>query len=354
MKRYVVAAFPSACGKTNMAMMMPNLPGWKVECVGDDIAWMKFDTEGRLRAINPENGFFGVAPGTNTQSNPNAMKTVFKNTIFTNTALTSDGGVFWEGLEGELSKDLSVTSWKGQEDWQKLSKEEKKISPAAHPNSRFCAPISQCPIVDPDWEKPEGVPIDAILFGGRRPLTIPLIYEAFDWTHGVFVGASMRSEATAAAADFTKKEILNDPFAMRPFFGYSMAQYLEHWLSLQNRLGVKLPKIFHVNWFRKGSDGRFIWPGFGDNVRVLDWILRRCDGEDIAQQSPIGLIPKPGTVNIEGLKDVDMEELFRMPKVELEKEVSELERYFAEQLPNQLPAQVAKELEDFKQRIAKM
>jgi len=205
-KKYIAAAFPSACGKTNLAMLTPTLPGWKAECVGDDIAWMKFDPEGRLRAINPENGFFGVAPGTNTSSNPNAMKTIFRNTVFTNTAMTSDGGVFWKGLEEETPRDVSITTWTGQENWQDLSEDEKKKNPAAHPNSRFCTPISECPIVDPNWEHPSGVPIDAILFGGRRPKTIPLVYESLNWLHGIFVGLCMRSEATAAAADHKGKK----------------------------------------------------------------------------------------------------------------------------------------------------
>ncbi len=337
-----------------MAMITPTLPGWKAECVGDDIAWMKFDKEGRLRAINPENGFFGVAPGTNTKSNPNAMATVFKDTVFTNVAMTSDGGVYWEGLEDETPDDVSITSWHGRERWQALSNEEKKHHPAAHPNSRFCSPIRNCPIVDPRWEDPEGVPIDAILFGGRRPKTIPLVYESFDWNHGVFVGSSMRSEATTAAADFRKGDILNDPFAMRPFFGYNFSQYMEHWLSLQNRPGAKLPKIFHVNWFRRAEDRSFLWPGFGENIRVIDWICRRCDGEDIAEKSPIGLIPKLGSINTEGLGKVEMESLFRLPKAELEEEVRELEKYFDEQLPGQIPAIVAHELESFKARIAQM
>ena len=340
-------------------MITPTLPGWKAECVGDDIAWMKFDKDGRLRAINPENGFFGVAPGTNTKSNPMAMETIFKDTVFTNVASTSDGGVFWEGLEKEVPEDLSITSWVGKENWREwyetLSDEDKKkgTNNAAHPNSRFCAPIRNCPIIDPKWEDPEGVPIDAILLGGRRPATIPLVYEAFNWQHGVFVGASMRSEATTAASDFKKGDILNDPFAMRPFFGYSFSQYMEHWLSLRNRPGVQLPKIFHVNWFRKNKDG-FIWPGFGDNCRVIDWICRRCDEEDIAEESPIGLIPKPGTINTEGLGDVDMKALFHLSKPELEKEVRDLEKYFDEQLPGQLPREVTEEFESFKRRIANM
>lgn len=352
-KRYIAAAFPSACGKTNLAMITPTLPGWKAECVGDDIAWMRFNEEGRLMAINPENGFFGVAPGTNTSSNPNAMKTIFKNTIFTNVAATSDGGVFWEGLENDVDKDVSITSWLGAKDWQNLSKEEKKKTPAAHPNSRFCSPIAQCPIIDPQWEDPRGVPIDAILFGGRRPNTIPLVYEANDWNHGVFVGASMRSEATSAAADLKKGELLHDPFAMRPFFGYNFTHYLKHWLNLQHRNGVQMPKIFHVNWFRK-ENGKFIWPGFGDNLRVLDWIFRRCDGEDIAQPSPLGLIPKPGTINTEGLPPIDMAKLFELSKEDLRKEVAVIEEYFEKELSGDVPQAVQQELEAFKSRVEAM
>ena len=352
-KKYVAAAFPSACGKTNLAMLTPTIPGWKAECVGDDIAWMRFNKDGRLMAINPENGFFGVAPGTNTSSNPNAMKTVFRNTIFTNVAATSDGGMFWEGLEKEVPKDVSITSWRGVSDWQNLSAEEKKKNPAAHPNSRFCTPISQCPIIDPSWEDPRGVPIDAILFGGRRPNTIPLVYEANDWNHGVFVGASMRSEATAAATDFRKGDLLHDPFAMRPFFGYSFSHYLEHWLSLQHQEGVKMPRIFHVNWFRK-ENGKFLWPGFGDNVRVLDWIFRRCDGEDIAQPSPLGLIPKKGSINTEGLGPIDMDKLFEMSKEDLQKEVAVMEEYFEKQLSGKIPLAVRQQLEEFKGRVESM
>ena len=351
-KHYIAAAFPSQCGKTNLAMLTPSLPGWKAECVGDDIAWMKFDENGQLRAINPENGFFGVCPGTNTHSNPNAMATVFKNTIFTNVAKTSDGGVYWEGLEKEVDPSLKITSWLGVENWQDLSPEEKKAHPAAHPNSRFCTPTKQCPIVDPLWEDPKGVPIDAILFGGRRPESIPLVYEAFDWEHGVFVGAGMRSEGTSAATD-TGKAILHDPFAMRPFFGYNVGQYIQHWLELQ-KTGYKLPKIFHVNWFRKDANGKFMWPGFGDNIRVIDWIIKRCEGQDVAQKAPIGYIPKPGTINTEGLTNVDVEGLLAVSKEDLEKEVGELEEYFDQQLPDgQLPRSIAEQLEAFKERIAK-
>jgi len=239
-KRYIAAAFPSACGKTNLAMMSPSLPGYKIECVGDDIAWMKFDEEGTLRAINPENGFFGVAPGTSTKTNPVAMNTVFSNTIFTNVAKTSDGGVFWEGMEEDISNDASITSWLGEENW---SKESGK--PAAHPNSRFCSPAAQCPIIGPAWEDPAGVPISAILFGGRRPQGVPLIYESFDWKHGVMVGAAMRSEATAAA-EHKGKMIMNDPFAMRPFFGHNFGHYLQHWLSMEERTTKSMPKVFQI------------------------------------------------------------------------------------------------------------
>ncbi|XP_076303076.1 phosphoenolpyruvate carboxykinase [GTP]-like [Lasioglossum baleicum] len=338
-KRYIAAAFPSACGKTNLAMMQPTLPGYKIECVGDDIAWMKFDQEGRLRAINPENGFFGVAPGTSNATNPNAMKTIFKNTIFTNVAATNDGGVYWEGLEKEISDNVEITDWCGNK-WTKGSN-----TPAAHPNSRFCSPAKQCPIIDPAWEDSTGVPIDAILFGGRRPEGVPLIYQARNWQHGVFIGASMRSEATAAA-EHKGKVIMHDPFAMRPFFGYNFGHYLDHWLSMAKVKNVKLPAIFHVNWFRKSAEGKFLWPGFGENSRVLDWILRRIDGEDVAVNSPIGFLPKPGSFNLENINDnVNMEELFRLPKSFWQKEAKDLKEYFDAQVGNDLPVTIRSELE---------
>ncbi|KAK9308492.1 hypothetical protein QLX08_001641 [Tetragonisca angustula] len=338
-KRYITAAFPSACGKTNLAMLKPTLPGYKIECVGDDIAWMRFDQEGRLRAINPENGFFGVAPGTNCITNPNAMKTIFKNTIFTNVAATSDGGVFWEGMEEEISDDVEITDWRGKK-WTRGSK-----TPAAHPNSRFCTPIQECPVIDPGWEDPAGVPIDVILFGGRRPEGIPLIYQARNWQHGVFIGASMRSEATAAA-EYTDKVIMHDPFAMRPFFGYNFGHYLNHWLSMTKVKNAKVPAIFHVNWFRKNADGKYLWPGFGENSRVLDWILRRIDGEDIAVDSTVGLLPKSESFNLENLsKDVNMEELFSLPKSFWEKEVRDIREYFDMQVGDDLPAAIREELE---------
>ncbi|XP_068228855.1 phosphoenolpyruvate carboxykinase, cytosolic [GTP]-like isoform X1 [Palaemon carinicauda] len=349
-KRYIAAAFPSACGKTNLAMMTPSLPGYKVECVGDDIAWMKFDEDGILRAINPENGFFGVAPGTSMKTNPVAMKTILSNTIFTNVAKTSDGGVFWEGLEKEISNNVTITSWLGDTNW---SKESGK--PAAHPNSRFCTPAGQCPIIDPAWEDAKGVPISAILFGGRRPEGVPLVYEAFDWKHGVLVGASMRSEATAAA-EHKGKVIMHDPFAMRPFFGYNFGHYLQHWLTMENRTEKPLPKIFHVNWFRKDEKGSFIWPGFGENVRVLDWILRRIDGEDVGEESAVGLIPKPSSIKMEGLEDqnIDMDELFSLPKDFWQQEVRDIAKYFSEQIGEDLPNEVREELKRLDKRVEKL
>jgi len=346
-KKYVAAAFPSACGKTNLAMMTPTLPGFKVECVGDDIAWMKFDQNGQLKAINPEYGFFGVAPGTSDKTNPIAMKTIKENTIFTNVALTSEGNVYWEGLESEIKgkKDLKITSWKGQ-DWTLDSKE-----PSSHPNSRFCAPASQCPILDPNWESQDGVPISAIIFGGRRPQGVPLVYEAFDWNHGVFVGAALRSEATAAA-EHKGKVVMHDPFAMRPFFGYNFGHYLDHWLSFGTKPGLKLPKIFHVNWFRRGEDGSFLWPGFGENSRVLDWICRRVDGEDSAAATAIGYIPKEGALNLEGLdKPIDLHELFHLPTDFWLHECEEIAKYFDGQVGDDLPEEVAKQLLDLKARF---
>ncbi|XP_064416445.1 phosphoenolpyruvate carboxykinase, cytosolic [GTP] isoform X1 [Latimeria chalumnae] len=346
-KKYIAAAFPSACGKTNLAMMNPSLPGWKVECVGDDIAWMKFDSDGRLRAINPENGFFGVAPGTSMKTNPNAMKTILKNTMFTNVAETNDGRFYWEGIDEPLASGITVTSWLGKQ-WKPGDKD-----PCAHPNSRFCAPASQCPIMDPDWESPDGVPIEGIIFGGRRPKGVPLVYEAFNWKHGVFVGTAMRSEATAAA-EHKGKVVMHDPFAMRPFFGYNFGRYLEHWLSMEHRHGVRLPKIFHVNWFRKDTNGNFLWPGFGQNSRVLDWIFRRLDGEQSAVETPIGYVPASGALNLQGLGKVDMEELFSLPKEFWEQEVKDIRKYLMEQVNIDLPKEMSAELEALEKRVKKM
>lgn len=346
-KKYMAAAFPSACGKTNLAMMTPTLPGYKIHCVGDDIAWMRFDSNGQLRAINPEYGFFGVAPGTSMKTNPNAMLTIKKNTIFTNTAETSDGGVYWEGIDEEVPAGVKVTSWLN-EDWA-----PKQGKASAHPNSRFCAPASQCPIIDPDWESPHGVPIDAILFGGRRPEGVPLVYESFNWRHSVFIGASMRSEATAAA-EFKDKAVMHDPFAMRPFFGYNFGQYLDHWLSFEKKKGLKLPRIFHVNWFRRDAKGGFLWPGYGENSRVLDWICRQVDGEDVSKTSPIGYVPKAGSLNTDGLKEaVDFEALFSEPKDFWLRECDAIQKYFDEQLPDDLPEAIGAELHALRERLLK-
>ncbi|XP_072013378.1 phosphoenolpyruvate carboxykinase, cytosolic [GTP]-like [Amphiura filiformis] len=359
-KRYVAAAFPSACGKTNLAMINPTLPGWKAECVGDDIAWMKFDEEGRLRAINPEYGFFGVAPGTSHDTNPNAMETIKSNTVFTNVAETGDGGFFWEGLEKEVDKNVDITTWLGHKNWHKdmLSDAGKKIL-SAHPNSRFCAPASQCPVMDPAWEDPRGVPIDAIIFGGRRPKGVPLVYEAFNWQHGVFIGASMRSEATAAAQDASGKAmpkvVMHDPFAMRPFFGYNFGDYLAHWLSFQEKPGYKLPKIFHVNWFRKDSNGSFMWPGFGENTRVLEWIFKRCNEDNVAEKSAIGYVPTEGSINLDGLKEsVDMHGLYHLPKDFWLEECQAIRKYLKEQVNKDLPEAIKLELDALEQRVRKM
>ncbi|NXT66664.1 PCKGC protein, partial [Chaetops frenatus] len=346
-KKYFAAAFPSACGKTNLAMMNPSLPGWKIECVGDDIAWMKFDEQGNLRAINPENGFFGVAPGTSVKTNPNAIKTIFKNTIFTNVAETSDGGVYWEGIDEPLPAGVTVTSWKNK-DWSPDNGE-----PCAHPNSRFCSPARQCPIMDPAWESPEGVPIEGIIFGGRRPAGVPLVYEAFNWKHGVFVGAAMRSEATAAA-EHKGKIIMHDPFAMRPFFGYNFGKYLAHWLSMAHRPAAKLPRIFHVNWFRKDSQGKFLWPGFGENSRVLEWMFNRIEGKASAKPTAIGYIPTDAALNLKGLEDVNLTELFDISKEFWEKEVEEIKQYFEVQVNADLPYEIERELLALEMRIKQL
>lgn len=352
-KKYIAAAFPSACGKTNLAMLQATLPGYKVECVGDDIAWMKFDEEGNLRAINPENGFFGVAPGTNYTSNPNAMATVDRNTVFTNVAETSDGGVFWEGLEKEMDlEDIKITDWRGQPWIQGHTQ-----TPAAHPNSRFCAPCSQYPLLDPHWEDPNGVHIEAILFGGRRPDGVPLIYEAKSWEHGVFVGATMRSEATAAA-EHSGKVIMHDPFAMRPFFGYNFGDYLKHWLSFSKRSpSVNVPKIFHVNWYRKNSEGQFLWPGYGENIRVLDWIFRRIDKEEgIAEASPIGYLPAENSINLDGISypHLDMKELFRLSKDFWQKEMKDVRTFLETEVAADLPDDIRHELDQVERDVNDM
>lgn len=331
-KRYFAAAFPSACGKTNLAMLQSALPGWKIECVGDDIAWMRFGSDGRLYAINPENGFFGVAPGTSVRSNPHAMATVRQNSIFTNVALAPEGDVWWEGMTPAAPPKL--TNWLG-ESW---SPSDGK--PAAHPNARFTAPARQCPVIDPSWEDPKGVPISAILFGGRRSTTMPLVYEAFDWTHGVFIGASLSSETTAAAKGEVGK-LRHDPFAMLPFTGYHMGDYFNHWLTLGKTHPTHLPRIYGVNWFRKGPTGNFLWPGYGENARVLKWIFERTEGTAHAERTPVGFVPAAGALDLTGLglSEADLKPLLQIDTHEWLAEVEEMKSYlslFKEHLPQAL------------------
>ena len=344
-KRYVAAAFPSACGKTNMAMLIPTLPGWTCETVGDDIAWMKLDDEGRLRAINPEAGFFGVAPGTGEDTNPNALASLHSNSIFTNVALTDDGDIWWEGLTDEAPAHL--TDWKGQ-DWTPDSP-----TPAAHPNARFTAPASQCPSIAPEWEDPAGVPISAILFGGRRATNVPLVTEAYDWQQGTFLGSIMSSEKTAAAAG-TIGEVRFDPFAMLPFMGYNAGDYMKHWLDMGQATDTeKLPRLFWVNWFRKGEDGSFLWPGFGENSRVLKWVFERLDGTADAVDTAIGRVPTPDSLDTEGL-DVDeatMAQLLRVDNEAWRGEIPLIEDHFAF-VGERLPDELADELRELEKRLA--
>jgi phosphoenolpyruvate carboxykinase (GTP) len=342
--KYVTGAFPSACGKTNLAMMIPSLEGWKVETIGDDIAWMKFHDDGKLYAINPEAGFFGVAPGTGYETNPNAMKAVEGDTIFTNCALTDDGDIWWEGMTKESPAHL--VDWHGN-DWTPDSE-----APAAHPNARFTVSAAQAPSMAPEWEDPEGVPIDAFLFGGRRASVVPLVREAFDWEHGVFLGATMSSEMTAAAFG-TVGQLRFDPFAMLPFCGYDMGAYFEHWLEMGRKGDAdKLPKIFYVNWFRKDADGKFIWPGFGENSRVLEWVFRRCNGESEVVATPIGNVPAPGELNVDGLgmEDDAMAELLAVDTEALAAELPQVEEHLAKF--DNLPAEVQAHLDKLKAKLA--
>jgi phosphoenolpyruvate carboxykinase (GTP) len=336
--KYVTGAFPSASGKTNLAMLIPTLPGWKAETVGDDIAWMKFGDDGRLYAVNPEAGFFGVAPGTGVKTNPNAMATVERNSIFTNCALTDDGDVWWEGMTDDPPEH--AIDWHGNP-WTPDSDE-----PAAHPNARFTTPAAQCPSIAPEWEDPKGVPIDAFLFGGRRATVVPLVTEAFDWEHGVFLGATMSVETTAAAAGDVGK-LRFDPMAMLPFCGYNMADYFGHWLRVgREHDSGKLPRIYLVNWFRKDAEGNFVWPGFGENSRVLEWIFRRCDGEVEATDSVIGRVPNPQDINTDGLDlgDGGIDHLLEIDADELRQQLPQVEEHlarFGDRLPDEVQAQLA-------------
>ncbi|WP_314454977.1 phosphoenolpyruvate carboxykinase (GTP) [uncultured Actinomyces sp.] len=345
---HVTAAFPSACGKTNLAMLQPTIPGYKVETVGDDIAWMRPGPDGRLRAINPEAGFFGVAPGTSYDTNPMAMDTMKANTIFTNVALTDDGDVWWEGIDAPMPEHL--IDWQGNDFTPADAAEGKK---AAHPNSRFTTPASQCPIVCPDWEAPEGVAIDAILFGGRRATNVPLVAEQYENAHGVFIGSSVASEVTAAALDAKVGSLRHDPMAMLPFCGYHMADYWSHWLEMQEKLGDKFPKVYQVNWFRKDENGKFIWPGYGDNSRVLDWIVRRASGEVEAIDGVTGRYPKFEDFNLEGL-DLGEEEWAKMYDIDPEAwaaEMDDTEEYY-KQFGDKLPEAIKEQLAKFRERIA--
>ena len=343
--KYIGGAFPSACGKTNLAMLIPTLEGWTVETIGDDIAWMKFGDDGRLYAINPEAGFFGVAPGTSVKTNPNAIASIGENTVFTNCALTDDGDIWWEGMTDEAPEHL--IDWHGN-DWAPGSE-----TPSSHPNARFACPADQDPAIAPEWQDPAGVPIDAFLFGGRRATVVPLVREAFDWKHGVFLGATMSSEMTAAAAG-TVGQLRFDPMAMLPFCGYNVGDYFAHWLKLGEQADAdKLPKIFYVNWFRKGDDGHFMWPGFGENSRVLEWVFRRCDGDAEAVETPIGLVPAAGSLNVDGLEiDADdLEALLTVDEAAVSAEIDQV-RGHLDSVGDSLPGTLRDELSALEQRLA--
>ncbi len=339
---HIAAAFPSACGKTNLAMLVPTIPGWKCECVGDDIAWMKIGADGKLRAINPEAGFFGVAPGTSMKSNLMAMRSLEKNTLFTNCALTDAGDIWWEGMDVPCEHAIN---WKGK-DWTPSSPE-----PAAHPNARFTAPAAQCPSICPDWEDPSGVPIDIFIFGGRRSTTVPLVHQAFDFEHGVFLGASASSETTAAALDVGQK-LRRDPFAMTPFIGYHAGDYIQHWFDMGKRLGDQAPAVFYVNWFRKNREGRWLWPGFGENSRVMKWMCERVEGKVDAEKTPIGYMPKKGDLDLTGLTIApeDYEELMHVGREAFLSDLMDAESYFA-QFGDRLPEKLKKQLAAAKKRL---
>lgn len=339
---HIAAAFPSACGKTNLAMLQPTMPGWKCECIGDDIAWMKKGPDGKLRAINPEAGFFGVAPGTSFKSNPMAMQTIRANTIFTNCVLTDDGDIWWEGMDMPCSHGID---WKGRE-WTPQKGEK-----GAHPNARFTAPARQCPVICPDWEDPAGVPIDIFVFGGRRTSVVPLVIQAFDWDHGVYLGATAASEPTAAALD-VKGKIRRDPFAMLPFCGYNMGDYWNHWFEMGDKLGNNAPKIFYVNWFRKTADGQWLWPGFGENSRVLKWMCERVEGKAGAIETPVGLMPSKNDLDLKGLniKDSEIAELLSVDAAKWVAEIPEIEEFIAG-FGKRLPSRMKIQLEKMSQRL---
>ena len=340
---HIAAAFPSACGKTNLAMINPTIPGWKAECIGDDIAWMKIGPDGRLYAINPESGFFGVAPGTSYDSNPAAMDSIKANTIFTNCALTDDGDIWWEGFDGK--PPAHAIDWKGK-DWTPASKAE-----AAHPNARFTAPAKQCPVISPDWEKLEGVPIDIFIFGGRRASVVPLVHEAYNWDHGVFMGSTAASETTAANIGAVGN-LRRDPFAMTPFCGYNMGDYFQHWFSMGDKLGAKAPRIFYVNWFRKSPEGKWLWPGYSENSRVLKWMCDRVSGKVGARETPIGLLPQEGELDLTGLSipAQDFAELMRVDAPAYKAEVPDMEKHF-NRFGDRLPARLTAQLKLLVQRL---
>ncbi|MEW5767169.1 MAG: phosphoenolpyruvate carboxykinase (GTP) [bacterium] len=340
---HIAAAFPSACGKTNLAMLEPTIEGWKCECIGDDIAWMKIGNDGRLYAINPESGFFGVAPGTSYDSNPMAMDTLKENCIFTNCALTDDGDIWWEGFDDEPPSH--AIDWKGK-DWTPDSDQ-----PAAHPNARFTAPASQCPVICPDWEDPKGVPIDIFVFGGRRASVVPLVSKAYNWDHGVFLGATAASETTAANIGAVGN-LRRDPFAMKPFCGYHMGDYFQHWFDMGDKLGAKAPQIFYVNWFRKSFEGKWLWPGFGENSRVLKWMCEQIEGKAGAVETPIGLLPRKEDLDLTGLNidNDDVEELLRIDVDAWRAELPDIEKHF-NQFGRHLPPRLKVQLEDLRKRL---
>ncbi|MGA2991807.1 MAG: phosphoenolpyruvate carboxykinase (GTP) [Candidatus Korobacteraceae bacterium] len=341
--KYIAAAFPSACGKTNLAMLIPTLPGWKVEAIGDDICWMRFGADGRLYAINPEAGFFGVAPGTSMKSNPNAIGTFARNSIFTNCAITPEGDIWWEGMTEEKPRFLI--------DWLRRPWTPRSGRKAAHPNARFTAPASQCPVIAPEWEDPKGVPVDAILFGGRRASIVPLVCEAFDWQHGTFLGATVSSETTAASTGAVG-QVRRDPMAMLPFCGYNMGDYFAHWLRIGERPGAKLPKIFYVNWFRQDEHGKFLWPGYGENSRALKWIFERTDGRAKAEETPLGFIPRAEALDLKGLQ-ISRKHIDDLLYTDLDgwlDEVPRIREYFTK-FGERMPEAMWRQLEELTQRL---